>query len=108
MVHGGWVFASGQVPLDPASGRIVPGDVEAQVEQVLANLAAVLEAAGSSLERVLRTTVFLADLDDFPRVNAVYARHFTGVPAPARSTVQVARLPLGARVEIDAVAWRDG
>src|SRR5690554_181856 len=74
---GDLVFVSGQVPLDPATGRLVEGDVVAQAERVLANLAAVLEAAGSSLDRVLRTTVYLADLADFPRVNEVYARHFT-------------------------------
>jgi 2-iminobutanoate/2-iminopropanoate deaminase len=98
------IFASGQIPLDPASGKLVPGDIEAQAEQVIANLSAVLEAAGSSLQRVVRTTVYLVDLSHFPRVNAVYARHFVGEPAPARATVQVAALPLGSQIEIDAIA----
>lgn len=104
VVHGGMVYCSGQVPLDPATGKLVEGDVEAQTEQVLANLRAVLAAAGASLGSVLRTTVFLQSLDDFARMNAVYARHFTGSPKPARSTVQVAKLPLGAAVEIDVIA----
>jgi 2-iminobutanoate/2-iminopropanoate deaminase len=78
------------------------------VERVLANLRAVLEAAGSSLDRVVRTTVYLADLSLFPRMNAVYARHFAGRPFPARSTIQAARLPLGAHVEIDAIATLGG
>ncbi len=103
---GGLVFASGQIPLDPESGEIVGGDIEAQTERVIANLSAVLEAAGCSLERVVKTTVFLTDLADFPRVNEVYARHFVGQPAPARATIQVAALPLGARVEIEAIASR--
>ncbi len=107
VVAGGLVFASGQIPLDPSSGALVTGEIEAQVERVLANLRAVLEAAGSSLDRVVRTTVYLADLSLFPRVNAVYARHFPGRPFPARSTIQVARLPLGAQVEIDAIALLD-
>ena len=107
VVAGGFVFASGQIPLDPSTGALVPGEIEAQVEQVLGNLRAVLEAAGSSLERVVRTTVYLADLALFPRMNAVYARHFVGRPFPARSTIQAARLPLGAQVEIDAIALAD-
>ena len=102
--HGGLVFASGQIPLDPATGELVGGEIEQQTEQVLKNLAEVLAAAGPSLDRVLRTTVYLADLALFPRVNAVYAEHFTSEPQPARATVQVAALPLGAEVEIDAVA----
>jgi 2-iminobutanoate/2-iminopropanoate deaminase len=101
------VFASGQIPLDPTTGELVAGDIELQTERVLANLAAVLEAAGSSLERVVRTTVYLTDLALFARMNAVYARRFTGVPLPARSTVEVAGLPRGAAVEIDAIALRD-
>lgn len=100
------VFASGQIPLDPETGELVDGEIEAQTERVLANLGAVLEAAGSSLAKVVRTTVYLTDLALFARMNAVYARHLTGVPAPARSTVQVAALPRGAAVEIDAVALR--
>lgn len=104
VVHGGLVFASGQVPLDPVTGALVEGEIEAQTERVIANLRAVLEAAGSSLGRVLRTTVYLADLGAFARMNAVYARHFTGEPRPARSTVQAAKLPLGAEIEIDVIA----
>jgi 2-iminobutanoate/2-iminopropanoate deaminase len=101
---GGLIFVSGQIPLDPRTGALVTGDLEAQVEQVLANLRAILEAADSSLDRVVRTTIFLVDLSHFSRVNTVYARHFQGSPPPARSTVQVAALPLGASVEIDAIA----
>lgn len=107
IVHGGLVFASGQVPLDPSTGKLVEGEIEAQTEQVLENLAAVLEAAGSSLARVLRTTVYLTDLSLFARMNAVYAKHFTGDPKPARSTIQAAALPLGARIEIDVIACSD-
>jgi len=101
------VLASGQIPLDPMTGELVPGEIEAQTERVLENLAAVLEAAGSSLARVVRTTVYLTDLALFARMNAVYARRFTGAPLPARSTVQVSALPRGAAVEIDAIALRD-
>jgi 2-iminobutanoate/2-iminopropanoate deaminase len=104
--HAGWIFLSGQVPLDPATGRLVDGDVEAQARRVLLNLRAVLEAAGASLGDVVRTTIYLVDLAAFPRVNAVYAEHFFASPRPARSTVQVAALPLGAQVEIDAIALR--
>jgi len=102
--HEGLLFCSGQIPLDPASGRLVEGEIEIQTERAIANLRAVLEAGGSSLERVLRTTVYLTDLSLFPRVNRVYARHFVGNPVPARVTVQAAALPLGAAIEIDAIA----
>jgi 2-iminobutanoate/2-iminopropanoate deaminase len=101
---GGLIFASGQIPLDPQSGQIVEGDIAVQTERVLSNLKAVLEAAGSSLERIVKTTVFLADLNDFGGMNETYARFFPGVP-PARSTVEVARLPRDARIEIDAIAF---
>jgi 2-iminobutanoate/2-iminopropanoate deaminase len=104
--HDGWIFASGQIPLDPASGELVAGEIEDQTRQVLANLRAVLEAAGAELHDVVRTTIYLIDLSHFPRVNAVYAEHFTGEPRPARATVQVAALPLGAAIEIDAIAVR--
>jgi 2-iminobutanoate/2-iminopropanoate deaminase len=104
--HAGLVFVSGQIGLDPATGRLVGGGVEAQTRRALANLRAVLEAAGASLADVVRTTLYLVDLAAFPRVNAVYAEHFASSPRPARSTVQVAALPLGARVEIDAIAVR--
>ena len=102
--HGDSLYVSGQIPLDPESGQLVSGDVVVQAERVIDNLEAVLEAGGSSLERVVRATVFLTDLAAFPRVNEVYARRFTGDPAPARATVQVAALPLGAEIEIDAIA----
>ena len=101
---GEWIFASGQIPLDPATGELVGGEIEDEARQVLANLAAVLEAGGSGLDRVVRATVYLTDLSLFPRVNAVYAEAFHADPAPARATVEVAALPLGARVEIDAIA----
>ena len=101
---GEWVFASGQIPLHPASGELVAGEIEAQTERVLDNLAAVLEAAGSSLAHVVRTTVYLTDLGLFTRMNAVYARHFTSDPKPARSTIQVAKLPAGSSIEIEVVA----
>jgi 2-iminobutanoate/2-iminopropanoate deaminase len=104
---GQWVFASGQIPLDPATGALVTGAIEAQTERVLENLAAVLAAAGSSLERVVRTTVYLADLSHFARMNAVYERYFSGHPRPARSTIQAGALPRGVAVEIDVVALRD-
>jgi 2-iminobutanoate/2-iminopropanoate deaminase len=103
MVSGDLVYASGQIALDPATGEFLGGPVEAQTERVLANLAAVLEAAGSSLGAVVRTTVYLCDMSDFAEMNAVYARAF-GDHRPARATVAVAGLPKGARVEIDAVA----
>jgi 2-iminobutanoate/2-iminopropanoate deaminase len=104
IVHDGLVFASGQIPLDPQTGALVAGEIEAQAERVLENLRAVLEAAGSGLGQVLRTTVYLTDLALFARMNRVYARYFDAPPPPARATVQVAALPLGAQIEIDAVA----
>jgi 2-iminobutanoate/2-iminopropanoate deaminase len=107
IAHAGLVFASGQIPLDPRTGKLVSGEIEAQTEQVIANLSAVLGAAGSSLARVVKTTVYVTDLALFARINAVYARHFTGPVPPARATVQVAALPLGAAIEIDAIATTD-
>ena len=106
VVHGDLVFASGQIPLDPATGTLVDGGIEAQTERVIENLAAVLDAAGASLAQVVKTTVYVTDLALFDRIDAVYARHFRGQVAPARATVQVAALPLGAQVEIDAIALR--
>ena len=103
IIAGGMVYTSGQIPLDPQTGEFVPGGIAEQTEQVLRNLAAVLEAAGSNLDHIVKTTVFLADMSDFAEMNAVYGRFFTGQP-PARSTVQAARLPRDARVEIEAVA----
>lgn len=100
---GNLVFVSGQIPIDPATGEFVAGGIEKQTEQVLKNLSAVLEAAGSSLGNVVKTTVFVADMNDFGVVNEIYARFF-GDNKPARATVQAARLPRDARVEIEAVA----
>ena len=98
-----FLFVSGQIPLDPQSGQMVDGDIAAQTHRVFANLRAILEAAGTSLDRVVRTTVYLADMNDFAAMNEVYGTYF-GAPAPARATVQAARLPKDARVEIDAIA----
>ena len=100
---GGFVFVSGQIPIDPQTGQFVSGGVAEQTERVLKNLSAVLEAAGSSLEQVVKTTVFLADMKDFGAMNEVYARFFSAEP-PARATVAAAGLPRDARVEIEAVA----
>jgi 2-iminobutanoate/2-iminopropanoate deaminase len=102
-VAGGFVYASGQIPIDPETGQFVEGGVREQTEQVLRNLSKVLEAAGSSLSLVVKTTVFLADMNDFAAMNEVYAGFFAEEP-PARSTVQASRLPRDARVEIDVVA----
>ena len=102
---GGVLYCSGQIALDPSTGLMVgAGDVEAETRQVLSNLQAVLEAGGSSPGQVLRTTVFLADLGDFARVNAIYAELFSDGVSPARACVEVAALPKGARVEIDCIA----
>lgn len=100
---GGWLFLSGQIALDPATGQFAGGDIKGQTRRVLANLAAVLEAAGSSLDRVVKTTVFLRDINDFGAMNEEYQAVFREAP-PARSTVQVARLPRDALVEIEAIA----
>jgi 2-iminobutanoate/2-iminopropanoate deaminase len=105
VVAGDHVFCSGQIPLDPATGQLVEGDIRAQTERVLASLAAVLEAAGSDLAHVVKTTVFLADMDDFAPMNEVYTARF-GEARPARSTVQAARLPRDARIEIECIALR--
>ncbi len=105
IVAGSHVFTAGQVGLDPATTELVAGGITEQTERVLKNLAAVLEAAGSSLQNVLKTTVFLADMADFAAMNAVYERHFAP-HRPARSTVAVAGLPKNARVEIEAVALK--
>ncbi len=101
----GLVFCSGQIPLDPASGQIIEGGIESQTRRVLDNLTAVLQAAGSSPEQVVKTTIFLADMNDFATVNTIYAEYF-GTEPPARSTVQVARLPRDVRVEVEAIALR--
>ena len=103
VIAGGFVFSSGQIPLDPRTGEFVAGGVREQTGQVMRNLAAVLEAAGSGLDRVVKCTVYLADMGDFAEMNEVYGSFF-GEQPPARSTVQAARLPRDARVEIDVVA----
>ena len=102
----GFVFLSGQIPLDPATQQLVVGDVAAQTERVLQNLTAILEAAGSSLAQVVKTTAFLQNMSDFAAMNEVYGRYFTSNP-PARSTVEVARLPKDVLVEIDVIALAD-
>lgn len=102
VVAGGFLFTAGQIALDPASGQIVDGDVVMQTERVLANLTAILSQAGATWAQVVKTTVYLQDMADFPRVNEVYARAI-GSARPARSTVQVAGLPRGVLVEIDAI-----
>jgi 2-iminobutanoate/2-iminopropanoate deaminase len=99
----GWIFCSGQIPIDPATGELVGGDIGAQTDQVLKNVAAVLEAAGASLSRVVKTTVFLADMGDFGGMNEVYAKHF-GDHRPARAAMAVKTLPKNVDVEIEAVA----
>jgi 2-iminobutanoate/2-iminopropanoate deaminase len=100
---GDLIFVSGQIPIDPATSQVVGDDVAAQTERVMKNLAAILEAAGASLRQVLKTTVYLRDLNDFAKMNEVYARFFSEQP-PARATVQVARLPRDVSVEIEVVA----
>lgn len=97
------VFTAGQIPLDPATGKFVEGDIAAQTEQVMRNLQAILEASGSSFSRVVKTTCFLTNLDDFAAFNEVYGRYFSE-NRPARSTVQAARLPAGANVEVECIA----
>lgn len=97
------IFTAGQIPLDPATGKLVEGSIEDQTRRVLENVKAVLEAAGTSMDRIVKMTVFMTDFSDFQRMNAVYAEFFTDAP-PARSAVQVAALPLGVAVEIEAVA----
>lgn len=105
IIAGDLVFCSGQLPMDPGTGQLITGSIEEQTRRVLDNLSALLEAAGSSLKQVVKTTIFLADMNDFAAVNATYAEYFDQEP-PARSTVQAARLPRDARVEIEAIALR--
>lgn len=99
----GWVYCSGQIPLDPATGTLVEGDIEAETKRVMENLDAVLKAAGATFGDVVKTTIYLTDLGNFAKVNGVYGSYFPAAP-PARATVEVAALPRGCRVEIDAVA----
>jgi len=103
IVHNGVAYLSGQIPIDPVTNQLIEGDIVAQTERVLENVKAVLEACGASLETVLKTTVFLKDMGDFPKMNEIYGRYF-GAHRPARSTVQAARLPRDVSVEIDAIA----
>jgi len=100
------VFLSGQIHLDPATGQLVEGDITVQTERVMENLAAVLAASGSGFDKVVKSTIYLADMNDFAKVNEVYGKYFPA-PQPARSTVAVARLPKDARVEIDVIAYCD-
>ena len=100
---GPWVFVSGQLPIDPESGRVITGDIQAQTRQVLKNLEAILQAAGASLDRVVKTTVYIANMDEFSKVNEAYAPFFPAEP-PARACVEVARLPKDVGIEIEAVA----
>jgi 2-iminobutanoate/2-iminopropanoate deaminase len=100
---GALLFVSGQVPLDPATGQLVEGDIAAQTRRVLQNIGEILKSGGASFDHVVRTTVFLADMNDFAAMNDVYATYFSS-PAPARATVQVSRLPKDARIEIDVIA----
>ena len=99
----GFVFVSGQIPFDPVTGELVTGSIEDQARRVLSNVAAVLEAAGSSMDKVVKATVFLQDMNDFARMNAVYGEYFKA-PYPARAAVQVARLPRDVRIEIEVIA----
>jgi 2-iminobutanoate/2-iminopropanoate deaminase len=103
---GNMLFLSGSIPLDPATGQVVPGDISAQATRVMENIAALLSSAGASFAQVVKTTVFLADMSEFTAMNEVYARYFTA-PFPARSTVQVSRLPRDVRLEIEVVAVLD-
>jgi len=103
VVSNGFAFLSGQIPLDPATGQLIEGEIAAQTQRVLENLKAVLESCGSSLDRVVKTTVYLTDMREFARMNEVYARYFPANP-PARDTVEAARLPRDVRVEIDCIA----
>ena len=103
IVHNGLAYLSGQIPLDPATNTLVEGDIEVQTERVFKNLSAVLVACGSSMEKVLKTTVFLKDMDDFPKMNEIYAKYL-GESLPVRSTVQAAKLPRDVKIEIDCIA----
>ncbi len=103
-IHAGsFLFDSGQIPIDPATGQIVPGDITAQTRRVMLNIGEILKAAGSSFDQVVRTTVYLADLTEFAALNEIYGSFFK-TPAPARSTIQAARLPRDAKLEVDVIA----
>lgn len=107
LARGEFLFISGQIPLDPATGEFVGrGDIQAQTRQVMANLAAILQAANLDWSAVVKTGIFLTDLEDFATVNAIYAEFFTGITPPARACVQVVRLPKDAAIEIECIAWQ--
>ena len=108
VLAGDLVFCAGQIPLDPATGELVATDIEAETSRVLDNLSAVLKAGGSSLESVVKTTIYVTDMNDFARINTVYGTYFASGVQPARATVQVAALPKGAHVEIECIAIRQG
>ena len=104
---GDYIFLSGQIPLDGATGKLVEGGIEAQTEQVFKNIKALLESSGSSMGEVVKSTVFMTDLGEFQAMNGIYAKHVPQ-PYPARSTIQVAGLPMGAKVEIEMIVWKGG
>lgn len=104
-IFGNFVFTSGQIPLDPATGEIVGTTIEDQTRQVFSNIKAILEAAGSSLDKVLKTTVFIKDMNDFGKMNEIYAEYFTQGAYPSRSAVEVARLPKDVLVEVETIAY---
>ena len=107
IVAGNMVYTAGQTPIDPATGKLIDGTIEEQTHRVLQNIKSVLEAAGSSLAKVVKTTVFLTSMSDFAAMNGIYAQYFNTEAPPARSTIQVAGLPLGAMIEIETVAVLD-
>ncbi len=103
--HQNLIFVSGQLPMDPKSGKLVEGDIQAMTSCVIDNIESILKEAGSQLEKVIRTEIFLTDLKDFAKVNEIYAQRFTGKVLPARQTIQVAALPLAVRIEMSCIAW---
>ena len=105
--HGGLLYTCGQIALDPSTGKLTDGGIEAQAHQALSNLRAVVQAGGSDMSRVVKTTVYLADMADYPKVNAIYLEYFPQAPRPARSAVAVKELPLGGLIEIDCIALCD-
>ena len=105
--HGGLLYTCGQIALDPSTGTLTDGGIEAQAHQALSNLRAVVQAGGSDMSRVVKTTVYLADMADYPKVNAIYLEYFPQAPRPARSAVAVKELPLGGLIEIDCIALCD-
>ena len=109
IIAGDWVYCSGQIALDPATGEMIGnGNIEKETKQVLKNLIAVIEAAGGEISNVIRTTIYLTDLNDFAKVNEIYAETFCTAPSPARACVEVSNLPKGGKIEIDCIAWLGG